>query len=115
MKYCCASFERLVENAGQKGVGVVHAVYLGERKFMLQFRPFDNDVYDFYSKIDPVSGKNSWPVFRNEKGDVRGINLITHQILKHCPLCGKSLKSLIDLQVAEFEDLVMKQKRLLSG
>lgn len=115
MNYCCESFKRLVDNAGQKGVGVVHAIYLGNRQFILQARPFDKDVYEYHSKVDLATGKNSWPNLTNANGEMRGMALITNQSMRFCPLCGKELLLLIKAEVVEFDKLAIEQAPLLKG
>ena len=107
MKYCCSHFVRLINNIGGKGVSAIHVKDYGERRFFLQFRPFDKDVYAFHSQIDSNTGKTKWPNFRNEEGQSRGMNIILNQPIRFCPACGAELKLVIDADFDAFDRLIV--------
>jgi len=100
MKFCCQSFAILASQSGEKGMAVIPHVDEGRRRFYLQSRPFELDVYEFYS--NSVDG---WPRITNRQGEVRSIGLITNQALKFCPACGKNLDDLIKRDLKGFDAL----------
>lgn len=109
MKYCCDIFSRLVENAGGKGFSVIHGVSYGERQFFLQCRPVDQDTFEYHSQIDPATGKNLWPEYRNKEGQPRSMGIISNQVMRFCLGCGKELNLFIKSNVVEFDCLVVQQ------
>ena len=113
MKYCCSHFTRLADNAGKKGIAVIHVVRMGGRQFLLQARPFDQDVFDYHSQVDAATGRNIWPVFRNADGHEKEIRLVDNVVLRYCPGCGCELAGLISRNMDAFDEREKEQRDLL--
>jgi hypothetical protein len=112
MIYCCESFVRLTENIGNKGFSIVHAIHFGDRRFCLSMRPFDKDVYEHYSSINPLTGKNGWPYIENKNGEARSMGIVLNQLINFCPFCGYPLQQIIDRNISEFDTMSMQQSAL---
>jgi hypothetical protein len=105
MQYCCTQFQSLVDNAGNKGFAVVHAVHYGQRRFWLQVRPCEATVYEHLSPVDPATGRTGWPDLKDRDGHSHSMGVVLNQNVDFCPLCAHDLQLLIYQQAAEFDRL----------
>ena len=106
--WCCKSFENLLATAGEKGMSIV-PIRDGEyRCFYLQARPLERDVWDKYSKINPLTGKTDWPELEGDNGRLVSYATIINLMLTYCPRCGARLDRVIKKNCNEFDALCEK-------
>lgn len=101
MRFCCQSFAILASQSGEKGMAVIPYMEEGRRRFCLQARPFELEVYKYHS--NSVEG---WPLITNRRGEPLSMGLIINQALKFCPACGENLDGVITRDIRGFDVLL---------
>jgi hypothetical protein len=92
--FCCANFQRSIEDVGQRGIAVlVHRSSIGIG-FLLQSRGIN---FEDEKKIKPISI------------DIK-INVSSEIGIQFCPFCGCHLRDLINKNPTLFDDLAKKHR-----
>ncbi len=110
IKYCCDWFNRLIEQAGEKGSSIV-AYRDGEhRSFYLQTRPFEKDVIEKYNSIDEKTGNNKWPDLYDKREIPVPWVFALNIPIKFCPQCGTNLEKIIKKNKKEFDRIATEME-----
>ena len=96
MKTCCEQFARLLSRAGQKGIAVVATCNGTRRQFVLQVRPFEQDVVRKYNQPNDRGDSNTWPELLDSHDRPVPIVTVLQMPLMACPSCGCLLESVIE-------------------
>lgn len=96
--YCCAAFDRLVANAGERGIAALVRRSQGRIYFVLQSRGVS---YDDQKKLQPSPIKVT-------------VNIASDTGLQCCPFCGRRLDELVKASPEAYEQLANKHREILS-
>jgi len=110
-RWCCKPFENLLSCAGEKGMSVVARRDEHHRDFVLQARPFERDVVEKYSCVDPATGHHGWPAMYDSRGLPVPFVIFLQLPLTHCLSCGADLSAFIEKNAEEFDRLATAMSR----
>lgn len=113
--WCCDTFERLLERAGEKGTSIIAVSDGQRRRFYIQARPFEKDVVEKYSAIKNNTGTNSWPRLTDSRGTPAPYVSVMQIPIFFCPSCGVNLEKMINSNLTEFDQLADLMKETCSG
>ncbi len=103
LRPCCAWFENLLSDPGEKGFSIIPVAGKTERYFVLQARSVDPKAVDELTKR---LGPDPRPV---------SIALSMDLKLRHCAGCGRPLVDVIHEQVEAFDLAAAELKHLGAG
>jgi hypothetical protein len=116
-KWCCEAFERLIQEAGEKGFSIVahHDTSTDFRGFYLQGRPFERDVAGVFAEKDSKTVSVKWPELHDHKGQIVPWVTVIHFLLTCCPRCGSKLERIIRKNQVAFDALATKQVKYMQN
>jgi hypothetical protein len=109
--WCCDWFQNLLKQDCEKGYSIFASKDHGEDHFCLQACPFEKEVVEEFSQLDPKTGFVRWPRFDKQDGIPIPFVTAIYMPLTFCLRCGTELQKLIKENQTEFNSLVEQHIR----
>jgi hypothetical protein len=106
-KWCCEALDRLIMQAGEKGISVAAFKDGQYRSFYILACPFEKNIIQEFNTLNN-NGKVSCPKLLDSNGNIIPIVSYIYTPITFCSFCGSDLSNVIQNNCQRFDKIAAK-------